>query len=74
MAARAGQDAKTVRRDVSDKDMGAILVAVVIGVQTMIDLGTHVDVGKIAAAITSLLRPASSPPRRPAARKRASRP
>jgi TetR/AcrR family transcriptional repressor of nem operon len=76
----AGQAGGSLRRDVPAAAVAHVLVAIVVGAQTMIDLGAPVDIAATAAAALrligapSVLFPSPSPSRRPSRRKRAKRP
>ena len=80
---RAGQGGGSTRDDVPAEAIGPVLLAVIIGAQTMIDLGAPFDIGTAALTVLKLLarpegvspnpRP-SSPSPRPSPRKRAKRP
>ncbi len=56
-ATRRSQKKKTVRADLSPDGMGLMLVCLVIGVQTLMDLEVPIDSAKNAASILKLLRP-----------------
>jgi hypothetical protein len=59
IAVREGQGAGTVRRDVDPEAVGLMLVALVAGVQGVIEVGFPVAavIGKAAADLTRMLRP-----------------
>lgn len=59
------QAGKTLRDDVDPESLATVLLAAVIGAQTMMELGAPVDINKSAAAIVRMLQPAS-----PSSRKR----
>ena len=56
-AARAGQDAGTVRTDVDSEAIADILLTLVAGVEQMIDVGFPIDVARAARALLRMLRP-----------------
>ncbi|AKF11725.1 TetR/AcrR family transcriptional regulator [Sandaracinus amylolyticus] len=51
-----GQDEKTLRDDVRPEDAAAILLAAVVGAQTLMELRASVDLGPAAAAMLAMLR------------------
>ena len=51
-----GQDEKTLRGDVRPEDAAAILLATVVGAQTLMELRVSVDLGPAAAAMLTMLR------------------
>jgi TetR/AcrR family transcriptional repressor of nem operon len=53
--ARAGQRRRTVRSDVRAEDIALLSVAIVIGVQTLIDLAVPIDVARGASAWLGLI-------------------
>jgi TetR/AcrR family transcriptional repressor of nem operon len=64
---RSGQDAHLLRADASPDDVASILLAAVIGAQTMLELKVDVDLSRTASTMLSLLAaraPASKLPRR----------
>jgi AcrR family transcriptional regulator len=52
----AGQASETVRKDVPAGDVATILLATVIGAQTMLELGLPLDAPALAATVLGLLR------------------
>ena len=48
-----------IRADLPPADAARLLLAVVIGVQAMMDLGVDVDVGRTAGVVLALLGPGS---------------
>jgi hypothetical protein len=63
-AARSGQKAGTVRRDMDAKKIGEILVILTLGVSAMIDIDASFDLTGGARGVTKMLDP-SAPPFRP---------
>jgi TetR/AcrR family transcriptional regulator, transcriptional repressor for nem operon len=59
---RSGQDARFLRADVAPDDIASILLAAVIGAQTMLELKVDVDLSRSAATVLSLLAAPASPP------------
>lgn len=56
-AARKAQDAGTARSGVDPKQIGLVLVGLVIGAETLSDLGLEYDVMRAADAVLALLAP-----------------
>ena len=50
------QRAGTVRRDVDDDALAAMLLALIVGAQTMVELGAPLDLAKTTSAALTLLR------------------
>ena len=67
---RAGQEAAVLRLDVSPDDVASILLAAVIGAQTMLELKVDVDLSRSAATVLSLLAPAPPSPAVPTTRRK----
>lgn len=63
-AAGAAQDAGTVGKKVDRRQIGLLLVALVIGAETLTELGFPYDVGRTADAVIALLAPGDSAPDR----------
>ena len=57
-AARAGQEAGTVRPDVQPEQAGVMLVTQVVGLMALAQTGVPVDVGELKAILLRLVRPA----------------
>jgi AcrR family transcriptional regulator len=57
-AIREGQGAGTVRGDIDPEQVGMILVGIVSGLQTFIEVGYSLDVVRAAADLSRLLKPA----------------
>ena len=64
----AGQKKGTVRADVRADDLGMLLVAIAIGVHTLVDLDVPLDLGRAAGSLVGLWRPAGVKPKRAPAR------
>ena len=77
-ALHAGQKGGSTRTDVAAEAVAPVLLAVIIGAQTMIDLGAPFDIAASTAALLRLLarpEPARAPSSRPrAARSKPSKP
>jgi TetR/AcrR family transcriptional regulator, transcriptional repressor for nem operon len=71
-AARAGQQAGTVRADVPAERIGELLVALSLGISAMREIQAPLDVAGGGAALVSMLAPA--PPASPARRRRTASP
>ncbi len=56
-AARRGQRAGTVRRDIDAERVGELLLVVVSGVEMLIEMGVPFDIAKGAEALLAMLRP-----------------
>jgi AcrR family transcriptional regulator len=56
-----GQKSGLVRADLRSRDAARLLLALVIGVQTMIDLGVEIDVSRAAGVVLGLLSGSSQP-------------
>jgi hypothetical protein len=57
-----------VRADVRADDLGMLLVAIAIGVHTLVDLDVPLDLGRAAGSLVGLWRPAGVDPKRAPAR------
>ena len=57
----ASQAEKTVRSDVRAEDVSTVLLAAIIGAQTMIELQAPLDLARAATALITMMGPAREP-------------